>query len=86
MQRHTLLMFTSCGWFFDEISGLETDQILQYAHRAMHYAEQVTSYQFRDLFLQKSEGMFMLLQKQVLKRMYTRRMGMMLKQVVLLLS
>ena len=53
MQRHTLLMFTSCGWFFDEISGLETDQILQYAHRAMHYAEQVTSYQFRDLFLQK---------------------------------
>ncbi len=53
MQRHALLMFTSCGWFFDEISGLETDQILQYAHRAMHYAEQVTSYKFRDEFLAK---------------------------------
>ena len=53
MQRHTLLMFTSCGWFFDEISGLETDQILQYAHRAMHYAEQITSYKFRDEFLSK---------------------------------
>jgi hypothetical protein len=46
-------MFTSCGWFFDEISGLETDQILQYAHRAMHYAEQVTAYKFRDEFLSK---------------------------------
>jgi len=53
MQRHTLLMFTSCGWFFDEISGLETDQILQYAHRAMHYAEQVTHLTFRENFLQK---------------------------------
>lgn len=53
MQRHTLLMFTSCGWFFDEISGLETDQILQYAHRAMHYAEQVTNVTFRENFLQK---------------------------------
>ena len=31
MQRHALLMYTSCGWFFDEISGLETVQILQYA-------------------------------------------------------
>jgi hypothetical protein len=32
-------MFTSCGWFFDEISGLETNQILQYALRAMDYAQ-----------------------------------------------
>ncbi|MBK8554388.1 MAG: DUF3536 domain-containing protein [Lewinellaceae bacterium] len=42
MQRHTVLMFTSCGWFFDEISGLETNQILQYALRAMDYAQNVT--------------------------------------------
>jgi alpha-amylase/alpha-mannosidase (GH57 family) len=40
MQRHSLLMFTSCGWFFDEISGIETTQILQYACRAMQLAEQ----------------------------------------------
>lgn len=53
MQRHTLLMFTSCGWFFDEISGLETDQILQYAYRAMNYAEQVSSIKLRDHFLQQ---------------------------------
>ncbi len=38
MQRHVLLMFTSCGWFFDEISGLETTQILKYACRAIQLA------------------------------------------------
>lgn len=38
MQRHAVLMYTSCGWFFDEISGIETNQILQYALRAMDYA------------------------------------------------
>ncbi len=42
MQRHAVLMFTSCGWFFDEISGIETNQILQYALRAMDYAQEVT--------------------------------------------
>lgn len=35
MQRYALLMYTSCGWFFDEISGIETVQILQYAARAL---------------------------------------------------
>ncbi len=38
MQRCSLLMFTSCGWFFDEISGLETTQILKYACRAIQIA------------------------------------------------
>lgn len=38
MQRHGMLMFTSCGWFFDEISGLETTQCLRYAARAMQLA------------------------------------------------
>ena len=40
-QRHAVLMFTSCGWFFDEISGIETNQILQYALRAMDYAQDI---------------------------------------------
>ncbi len=39
MQRFGLLMFTSCGWFFDEISGLETTQILKYACRAIQLAK-----------------------------------------------
>jgi alpha-amylase/alpha-mannosidase (GH57 family) len=38
MQRHRLLMFTSCGWFFDELSGLEGTQILRYAARAVELA------------------------------------------------
>lgn len=35
MQHNALLMFTSCGWFFDDPSGLETTQILSYAARAV---------------------------------------------------
>src|SRR6185369_774571 len=27
MQRHAMLMYTSCGWFFDELSGIETVQV-----------------------------------------------------------
>lgn len=38
MQRHGMFMFTSCGWFFDDISGLETTQILKYACRAVQLA------------------------------------------------
>ncbi|MCH2213755.1 MAG: DUF3536 domain-containing protein [Flavobacteriales bacterium] len=38
MQRHELLMFTSCAWFFDEVSGIETVQVLQYACRAIQLA------------------------------------------------
>ncbi len=55
MQRNAMLMFTSCGWFFDEISGIETDQILQYANRAIHYAEQVAGIRLHNLFLQRLE-------------------------------
>jgi alpha-amylase/alpha-mannosidase (GH57 family) len=38
MQRHGMLMYTSCGWFFDEISGLEATQCLRYAARAIQLA------------------------------------------------
>jgi alpha-amylase/alpha-mannosidase (GH57 family) len=37
-QHHAMLMFTSCGWFFNDISGLETTQILKYAARAIELA------------------------------------------------
>lgn len=40
MQRHAMLMYTSCGWFFDEISGIETVQVMQYAARVMQLAEE----------------------------------------------
>lgn len=55
MQRHAVLMFTSCGWFFDEISGLETNQILQYANRAIYYARQVADIDFHAEFMKRLE-------------------------------
>ena len=41
MQRHALLMYTSCGWFFDDISGIETVQIIAYAGRVIQLATEV---------------------------------------------
>ncbi|EQD46803.1 glycoside hydrolase family protein, partial [mine drainage metagenome] len=38
MERHLQLMYTSCGWFFDEVSGLESSQVIQYAGRAVQLA------------------------------------------------
>lgn len=38
MQRQRLLMYTSCGWFFDDISGIEPVQVLRYAARAIQLA------------------------------------------------
>jgi hypothetical protein len=42
MQRQTQLMYTSCGWFFTELSGLETVQVIQYAARALRLAENLS--------------------------------------------
>jgi alpha-amylase/alpha-mannosidase (GH57 family) len=41
LQRHTQLMYTSCGWFFDEISGIETVQIIAYAGRVIQLASKL---------------------------------------------
>lgn len=50
IQRHTLLMYTSCGWFFDELSGLETIQVLQYAGRAIQLSEEIFHANLEDAF------------------------------------
>ena len=42
MQRHAMLMYTSCGWFFDELSGIETTQVIQYAARAIQIANELS--------------------------------------------
>lgn len=55
MQRNALLMFTSCGWFFDEVSRLETNQILQYANRAIYYADQVAGVDLHAEFMKRLE-------------------------------
>ncbi|MEQ8245185.1 DUF3536 domain-containing protein [Fulvivirga sp.] len=51
MQRHAQLMFTSCGWFFNELSGIETVQILQYAARAIQLAESESNAKLENAFL-----------------------------------
>ena len=53
MQRNAQLMFTSCGWFFDDISGLEATQILKYADRALQLAETFTGHDIATPFLEK---------------------------------
>ena len=56
LQRNAVLMYTSCGWFFDEISGLETNQILQYALRAIYYARRLGYEMLLPEFEQRLEG------------------------------
>ena len=51
MQRHAMLMYTSCGWFFDEISGIETVQNLQHADRVIQLAEEFTDESVETDFL-----------------------------------
>ena len=52
MQRNAMLMYTSCGWFFNDISGIETLQILQYACRAIQLGESESDYRFEERFLE----------------------------------
>lgn len=53
MQHHSLLMFTSCAWFFDEVSRIEASQILQYARRAIQLAGRVSKREIEEPFLSK---------------------------------
>lgn len=52
MQRHAMLMYTSCGWFFDELSGIETVQVMQYAGRVVQLAEELFGSSIEQEFLE----------------------------------
>ncbi len=54
-QRHLLLMYTSCGWFFDDIARIETAQDLTYAGRAVQLAQFLFGINFEDKFLELLE-------------------------------
>jgi alpha-amylase/alpha-mannosidase (GH57 family) len=49
MQRHTQLMYTSCGWFFDDIAGIETVQVIAYAARVLQLAQDLFGEQAQQL-------------------------------------
>ena len=53
MQRHAMLMYTSCGWFFDEISGIETVQVIDYASRALQLSAGIVEEGVEKAFLDR---------------------------------
>lgn len=55
LQRHAMLMYTSCGWFFDELSGIETVQVIQYAARVIQLAHEVLGVELEPAFLERLE-------------------------------
>jgi len=56
MQRHAMLMYTSCGWFFDELSGLETVQVIDYASRALQLVHGLFEEGLEKGFLERLKG------------------------------
>ncbi len=55
MQRHAMLMYTSCGWFFADLSGLETLQVIRYAARALQLGQEFTEESLEEPFLKVLE-------------------------------
>lgn len=53
LQRHLMLMYTSCGWFFDDLSGIETIQIMMYAGRAIQLAHELFGEDVEPAFLDR---------------------------------
>ena len=53
LERHALLMYASCGWFFDEVSGIETVQVMQYAGRVAQLAQELFGDSIEPQFLEK---------------------------------
>ncbi|HEY9073556.1 MAG TPA: DUF3536 domain-containing protein [Desulfobaccales bacterium] len=56
MQRHSLLMYASCGWFFADVSGLESLQVIKYAARALQLGQGFTAENLEQPFLRLLEG------------------------------
>ncbi len=53
LQRHALLMYTSCGWFFHDLAGIETVQVLWYAARAVELAERRLGLRVEEPFVDR---------------------------------
>ena len=51
LQRHAMLMYTSCGWFFDELSGIETTQVIMYAGRVLQLGRDIFGEDLEQEFL-----------------------------------
>ncbi|MEY2452142.1 MAG: hypothetical protein QOD92_1716 [Acidimicrobiaceae bacterium] len=51
-ERHALLMYTSCGWFFNDLAGIETLQVLRYASRCIDLFDEIGEHPPVDCFLE----------------------------------
>ena len=56
MQQHAMLMYTSCGWFFDELSEVQTVQVIQYAGRAVQLANEAFNVDLEPQFLENLQA------------------------------
>jgi len=56
LQRNAMLMYTSCGWFFSDVSGIESVQVLHYAGRVIQLAQHYGARDVESQFLQRLEG------------------------------
>lgn len=54
-QRNAMLMYTSCGWFFDDLAGIETVQVIQYAARAVQLGQELFGDHLESEFLNRLE-------------------------------
>jgi len=52
MQLHAMLMYTSCGWFFDEVSGIESVQVILYAARALQLARETAGWDLEPEYVE----------------------------------
>jgi alpha-amylase/alpha-mannosidase (GH57 family) len=55
LQRNAMLMYTSCGWFFNDVSGIETQQVLRYAGRVLQLARELFDLDLEPEFLRRLE-------------------------------
>lgn len=55
LERNIMLMFTSCGWFFDEISGIEAVQVMKYAGRAIQLAKEMSGKDLEPGYIKRIE-------------------------------
>ncbi len=87
LQRMLVLMYTSCGWFFNDISGIETIQILKYAGRAIDLMEQLRLPSVRGRFLEilgaaKSNRLEMGTGADIYRRLVELKMGPQAKEIL----
>ncbi len=56
IERHSMLMYTSCGWFFDDLAGIETVQVIQYAARAIQLSGEFLGNAIEEGFIKRLEA------------------------------